>query len=180
MALKLNAFLKENYEGFHSKEINRGLIEYVIIHSSSSSSCQSINTDFPDPLSSPFPFVRCYWHVIRATSLPYRHRVAVSWFELVVLPLLSHWKGSTEVYHLWARPYFSSSVLHVWFVYFDCFRDWWLVAVQLLLCWVLPPGLVSNWVSIQKSILTVSQVSIDNYKLEEEIFIRYVDGFETN
>ena len=27
-----------------------------------------------------------------------------------------HVKGSIEVLHLWALPYFSSSVLHVWFV----------------------------------------------------------------
>ena len=39
--------------------------------------------------------------------IPYRHR-AVCWFELVVLPLLGHVKGSTWVHHLWARPYFSS------------------------------------------------------------------------
>ena len=31
----------------------------------------------------------------------------------VVLPLLGHVKGSTGVYHLWARHYFSSSVPHV-------------------------------------------------------------------
>ena len=47
---------------------------------------------------------------------PYLHRAAVCRFELVARPLLGHVKGSTGVYHLWARPYFSSSVLHVWFV----------------------------------------------------------------
>ena len=40
--------------------------------------------------------------------IPYRHRVAVCRFELVVLPLLGHVKGSTGVHHLWARSYFSS------------------------------------------------------------------------
>ena len=34
------------------------------------------------------------------------------------MPLLCHLKGSTGVYHLWARAYFSSSVPHVWFVLF--------------------------------------------------------------
>ena len=42
----------------------------------------------------------------------YRHRAAVCRFKLVILPLLGHVKGSTGVHHLWARPYFSSSVPH--------------------------------------------------------------------
>ena len=41
--------------------------------------------------------------------IPYRHRAAVCRFELDVLPLLVHGKGSTGVHHLWARPYFFSS-----------------------------------------------------------------------
>ena len=47
---------------------------------------------------------------------PYPHRAAVCRFELVTLLSLGHVKGSTGVHHLWARPYFSSSVLHVWFI----------------------------------------------------------------
>ena len=39
-------------------------------------------------------------------------------YELVALPLLGHVKGSTRIHYLWARPYFSSSVPHVWFVEF--------------------------------------------------------------
>ena len=35
----------------------------------------------------------------------------------VVLLLLGHMWGSIGVNHLWARPCFSSSVLHVWFVW---------------------------------------------------------------
>ena len=32
-------------------------------------------------------------------------------------PIFAHpCEGSTRVYHLWVRPYFSSSVSHVWFV----------------------------------------------------------------
>ena len=42
--------------------------------------------------------------------ISYRHRAAVCRFELVVLPLLVHVKGSTGVH------YFSSSVSLVWFV----------------------------------------------------------------
>ena len=48
--------------------------------------------------------------------IPYPHRAAVCMFELVVLLLLGHMWGSIGVHHLWARPCFSSSVLHVWFV----------------------------------------------------------------
>ena len=48
--------------------------------------------------------------------VPYPHRAAVCRFELVALLLLGHVKGSIGVHHLWARPYFFSSVLHVWFV----------------------------------------------------------------
>ena len=46
----------------------------------------------------------------------YQHRTVVYRFLLVVLPLLVHVKESTGVGHLWVRPYFSSSVPHVWFV----------------------------------------------------------------
>ena len=46
----------------------------------------------------------------------YSHRAAVCRFKLVTLLLLSYVKGFIGVHHLWARLYFSSSVLHVWFV----------------------------------------------------------------
>ena len=47
----------------------------------------------------------------------YPHIAAVCMFELSLLPLLGHMWGSIGVHHLWARPCFSSSVLHVlWFV----------------------------------------------------------------
>ena len=48
---------------------------------------------------------------------PYPHIAAACMFELVVLLLLGHMRGSIWVHHLWARPCFDSSVLHVWFVY---------------------------------------------------------------
>ena len=48
--------------------------------------------------------------------IPYPHCAAVCRFELVALLLLGQVKGSIGVHHLWARPYFSGSVLHVWFV----------------------------------------------------------------
>ena len=48
--------------------------------------------------------------------IQYLYIAAVCRFELDVLPLLVPVKGSTEVHHLRARPYSSSSVPHVWFV----------------------------------------------------------------
>ena len=48
--------------------------------------------------------------------IPYPHRAAVCMFELAVLLLFGHTRGSIGVHHLWARPCFSSSVLPVWSV----------------------------------------------------------------
>ena len=48
--------------------------------------------------------------------IPYPHIAAECMFELVVMLLPGHMWGSIGVHHLWARPCFSSSVLHVWFV----------------------------------------------------------------
>ena len=45
--------------------------------------------------------------------IAYRHRAAVRRIELDILPFLVHVKGSTWAHHLWARPYFSSSVPRV-------------------------------------------------------------------
>ena len=82
---------------------------------SSSSSCRAGSTDIPDPLSPLFPIVhrlrQVFW-----TNIPYPHIVAESMFVLVVLLLHGHVWGSIRVHHLWVRPCFSSSVLHVWFV----------------------------------------------------------------
>ena len=67
----------------------------------------------------PSPFTPLYRPLLPAGPqghILYRHRAAVCSFELVVMPLLVHVKGSTRVNQLWARPYFSSSVPYVWFV----------------------------------------------------------------
>ena len=48
--------------------------------------------------------------------IPYPYIAAVCMFELVVLLLLGHMRGSIGVHYLWARPCFSKSVLCVWFV----------------------------------------------------------------
>ena len=47
---------------------------------------------------------------------PYPHRTAVCRFELVALLVFGHVNGSIGIHQLGARPYFSNSVLHVWFV----------------------------------------------------------------
>ena len=83
-------------------------------HSSSSLSCHANSRDIPDPSSPPLAIVHCSRQVLCYIS--YRHWASVCMFELVVLPLHVHVKGSTGEHHLWARPYFSSSVPHVWFV----------------------------------------------------------------
>ena len=57
--------------------------------------------------------------------LPYRHRAAVCRFELVVLPLLVHMKGSTDAHPLWSRPYFSSSVLVRLILIVFLMGGWW-------------------------------------------------------
>ena len=48
--------------------------------------------------------------------IPYPHIAVECMFVLVVLLLPGHMWGSIRVHHLWARPCFSSSVLHIWFV----------------------------------------------------------------
>ena len=55
------------------------------------------------------PPYRPLWPAGVPGYIPYRHIAAVCRFELVVLPLLGHVKGSTGVHHLWTRPYLSSS-----------------------------------------------------------------------
>ena len=49
-------------------------------------------------------------------NIPSPHIAAVCMFELVVLLLLGHMRGSIGVHHWWVRPCFSSSVLRVSFV----------------------------------------------------------------
>ena len=78
--------------------------KYMYI-SSSSSSCRP---GYPWPSLATSPCLQGY--------IPYPHRAAVCMFELVVLLLLGNMWGSIGIHHLWARPCFSSSVLHVWFI----------------------------------------------------------------
>ena len=89
---------------------------YIYIYTYISSSCHDTSTDIPDPLSPLLPIAHRIWQVLRATfRIPTELLYVGS--KLVALLLLSHVRGSIGEYHLWARPCFSSSVLHVWFVW---------------------------------------------------------------
>ena len=82
----------------------------------SSSSCRATSTDIPDPLSPLLPIVHRLWQVFRATSriLTELLYVCPSWSSCFCSAICG---GPIGVHRLWARLCFSSSVLHVWFVY---------------------------------------------------------------
>ena len=80
-----------------------GKLQWRGTPSSSSSSCAFLTT----------PLYRSSLPAGPQGYIPYPHRAAVCRCELVALTLLGHVKGFIRVHHLWARPYFSSSVLHV-------------------------------------------------------------------
>ena len=107
----------------------------------SSSSCHTISTDIPDPLLPPLPIVHCFWQVLRATShigteLLYE---GSSWSSC----LCSSLRRGPQEYITHELVPTSSAVSHISSSSnFDSFHDEWWVAIQLLLCWMLPPGLV--------------------------------------
>ena len=68
----------------------------------SSSSCHAASTDIPDLLSSS-PYHSSPLAGLPG-NIPYSHIAAVCMFELVVLLLLGHMRGSIGVHLLWARP----------------------------------------------------------------------------
>ena len=72
---------------------------HFYIYISSPSSRRTISTDIPDPLSPPLPIVPLLPAGLQG-YIPHRHRAAVCRFELIVLPLLVHVKGSTGLHHL--------------------------------------------------------------------------------
>ena len=99
---------------------------------SSSSSCQAISMDIPDPLP-PLRIIHCFRQVLRATyhigtELLY---VCSSWSSCLGT---SMWRGPREyiTYELFPT---SPTVSHMsGLSNFDSFHDWWLVALKLLLC----------------------------------------------
>ena len=76
-------------------------------------SCRQHGYPWPSLATSP-----CHSSLLAGLQgyIPYPHITAVCMFELVVLLLLGHMRGSIGVHHWWVRPCFSSSVLRVWFV----------------------------------------------------------------
>ena len=97
-----------------------GLREFIkfwvlISWQSSSSSCRAASTDIPEPSLPTSPYHSSPLANLQGYIL-YPHIAAVCMFDLVVLLLLGHMRGSIGVRHLWARPCFSSSVLRVWFI----------------------------------------------------------------
>ena len=80
---------------------------YIYIYISSA--CRAASTYILDPLSPLLPIVHHFWQVMDTshilTELLY---VGSSWSSCFC--------SAIGVHHLWARPCFSSIVLHVWFV----------------------------------------------------------------
>ena len=107
---------------------------------SSSSSCHAISTDIPDPFSPSFYIVHCFRQVFNATSCIGTELLYVgsSWSSCICS---SMWRGPQE-YITYEFVLTSPAVSRMsGYSNFDSFRDGWQVAVQLLLCGLLPPGL---------------------------------------
>ena len=112
----------------------------IYLDSSSSSSCHAISADIPDPISPP-PIVHCFRQVFRTTPRIGTEPLYVgsSWSSCLCS---SMWRGPQE-YITYELVLTSPAVSRMsGSSNFDSFRYGWEVAVQLLLCGVLPPGLV--------------------------------------
>ena len=109
--------------------------------SSSSSWCRAASTDIPDPLSPLLPIVHRFWQVIRATSriLTELLYVGSSWSSCFCSAI---WGGPYENITYELVPASPAVSCMSGSSNFDSFRDEWSVAEQLVLCGVLPPGLV--------------------------------------
>ena len=108
---------------------------FVNASSSTSSSHCAIRTDIYVPFLATLPY-RPLLPAGLLGYIPYQHRAALYRFELVVLSMLVHVKVSAEVHHLWVPPYFSSCVLHVWFVWLWYFLWWVVVGRTAAALWV--------------------------------------------
>ena len=94
-----------------------------------------------DPISPPLLIVHCFRQVFRAASCISTELLYVgsSWSFSLCSAI---WSGPQE-YTTYDLVLISSAVSRIsGSSNFDSFRDGWLVAVQLLLCGMLPPGLV--------------------------------------
>ena len=109
--------------------------------SSSSSSCRAASTDIPDPLSPLLPIIHRFWQVFRVTShiLTQLLYVCSSWSSCFCLAICGGPQEYITDEFILASPAVScvsgSSNLY-------SFLDGRQVAVQLVSCGVLTPGLV--------------------------------------
>ena len=78
---------------------------------------------YPWPSLATFPY-RSSPQAGLQSYIPYPHIAAVCMFELVVLLLLGHMRGSIGVINLWVRLCFSRSVQRAWFIQLGMF-SWW-------------------------------------------------------
>ena len=90
------------------KVLNEAKFNIIII-----SSCHQYGYLWPFLTTSPY---RSLLSAGPQGYTPYPHRAALCRFDLVILLLPVHVKGFIGVHHLWACPYFSNSILHVWFI----------------------------------------------------------------
>ena len=100
-----------------------------------------ISTDIPDPLSPPLPIVHCFRQVLRATSCIGTELLYVCSSRLSYL-CMSIWRGPQEYITYELVPTSPAASHMSGSSNFDSLHDGWSVAVQLLLCRGLSPGLV--------------------------------------
>ena len=105
---------------------------------SSSSSCRTISMDIPGPFLPPFSIVHCFWQIFRVTSHISTELLYVGSSRSSCL-CSSMWRGPQE--YVTYEFVLTSPVVSLMSgsSNIDSFRDGCLVALQLLLCGVLPP-----------------------------------------
>ena len=120
--IEITVTFQENTDSVHHRKIKywERIPEYCFTKDSTTNiiiiiimSCH--RHGYPWPLLATYPYSPLPLASLQG-YIPYPHRAAVCMFELVVLLLFGHMWGSIGVHHLWARPCFSRSVLHVWYV----------------------------------------------------------------
>ena len=108
---------------------------------SSSSSCRPASSDAPKTLPPPVSIVHRFQQILKDTSCIGTEQLYIggSWSSCLCS---NKWRGPQE-YVAYELVSTSPAVSHMFASSnLESFRDRWLVAVQLLRCWVLPPGLV--------------------------------------
>ena len=140
--------------------ITQSLSVCLSIYISSSSSCHATNTDFPDPLSPPISIVHRSREVFKATSCISAQLSYIGSSRSSCL-FSSMWRRTQEYVayeFVFTSPEWScmSSSSNL-----DSFCDGCQVAVYLLFCWVLPPGLV-QYCSQHSWVIAVKRLRLDS------------------